>query len=397
VISILCASSAHAALNWKFVVDSAQITDLNVPTTYDSVAKGINNSGDIVGHSKNASGLYGFFFSAATNSSYNITSGLSGGMALGLNDAGVVVGSFVDINAGALDKPFVWSWGGNAAEMAGNPAAPLTYKWDTIALAINSQQKIVGSSNRRDDFNLPPPPDTQGDCYETLAVMWSSPNAAPAMVYCPADGPESPEVYGKDINDAGSVIGHDGEANNFASRMFLWKQPTQQLLAVPLPANTAQTTYTFGIAEGLTESHRVVGTVFTNTLPRAFIWNGTSTYAQDMGTFPGGSYSSARDVNEDQIVVGQAQAIRKLLPNLAGTAYDAAFIWHPHFGFRALPALSMNGLVPRSCTATAVNDRKSSSGLVQIAGHCAGSDGRNHAVRWDVIVRKQPVDFPITP
>ena len=283
-------------------------------------------------------------------------------------------------------------------EMGANPAAPMPYKWDTSAVAVNNLQNVAGSANRREDPNLPPPPNTGGDCYETLAVRWSSINAQAAMVYCPAYGPEEPEVTATDINNAGSIIGNDGEANNFASRMFLWKQATNQLVAVALPANTAQITYKWGTAEGLSDGHRVVGTAITNTLPRAFIWNGTSANAQDIGTFSGGAWSNAHDLNEEQMVVGEAQAFRKF--SLSGTshsiAYQAAYIWHPHFGLKALPALSSGGLVPRSCNATAINNRKT-SGLVQVAGHCLGNDGRLHAVRWDIVVQKRLLDFAISP
>ncbi len=65
---------------------------------------------------------------------------------------------------------------------------------------------------------------------------------------------------------------------------------------------------------------------------------------------------------------------------------------------KALPPLWFGPFfttVHNDCRAFAMNDRKSSSGLVQVTGSCYRSDGLRHAVRWDVTVERVLVPIPV--
>ena len=109
---------------------------------------------------------------------------------------------------------------------------------------------------------------------------------------------------------------------------------------------------------------------------------------------PGGSYSFAEEINEQNMVAGTSERGYGPWP----MKRDAAYLWHSDFGMKQLPGLSgeygnNGGLVVwmfDRCRAYSLNDRRAATGIVQVVGECEVGD-EVHAVRWDVKVSVKPI------
>ena len=123
--------------------------------------------------------------------------------------------------------------------------------------------------------------------------------------------------------------------------------------------------------------------------------------ATSLGVLSGGNVSEAFEINEQKMVVGGSE--RHYSWTGGSSMRTAGFIWHPDFGMRQLPALENKGqpsssgifgfvLVPSSCYAYSLNNRKS-SGLVVAVGECT-VNGVKHAVRWDIQVNATSTSLP---
>ena len=91
---------------------------------------------------------------------------------------------------------------------------------------------------------------------------------------------------------------------------------------------------------------------------------------------PGGSFSYAQEVNDQDFVAGTSDTTIT-----ASTVKQRAFLWHPDFGFHALPLPAGMTATSTSCGGSSLNNRVTSTGNIQVVGHCG-----THAIRWTVQV-----------
>jgi len=319
------ANLARRAVRWQ----NGAIRDLGTPSSsYRSIARSINDNGEIVG-------LYGdpdefnyqaFYWSAGTGvvtlsrSLYPAKSFDSSyvGMARAINDSGVIVGS---IEASALDQDVPFE-----------------------------------------------------RCYRSLPVRWDNPFAAPKILHCPAagDGPNS----ASDINRLGWIAGAD---DNGASpdKGFVWKNgKTTQMPAPALGANPR------GV--GINDAGMLVGTADLLGATQAIRWTGSGG-SEWLGTLPGGSTSRASRVNDQGFIAGTSGMLVAGDEYTPDTILDRAFLFHPDFGMIALPVPpDMPGL-STTCDGNALDERDKTSGILHVVGRCGA-----RAIKWTVQIRLLP-------
>jgi probable HAF family extracellular repeat protein len=397
--SLLAANSAIAFPFYGF--QNASVDDLGAlgGNSYNSVAYGINDLGDLVGWSSHTDGKnHAFVYLAQYGQMFSIhdsTVPFSSATAFAINNNRVAVGEYSIPNTFQKQSfyyyPGIWLW-------PSPPNATPQFTWDATAYSINASDRIAGWAGRHPMPGDPPLPNTAGACHDQLPVVWSNAGVNPAQLFCIAD-PDGDKVAdgglgvrANDINDSGNVVGIDAVTSTYG--MFFYKNSNQTRYSVPAPANLPVTSPNgnplFGHANGLNNSDRVVG-AFQYFPPggaaaklRAFYWNGVSAQSTDLGFLDNGTNSVARKVNNSNFVVGYSER------NYNGSQRKAAFIWHSNFGMKQLPALAFTGTydgttlitAPRDCEAHAVSELQ--NGVVQVAGYCYLSGSTRHAVRWDV-------------
>jgi uncharacterized membrane protein len=140
----------------------------------------------------------------------------------------------------------------------------------------------------------------------------------------------------------------------------------------------------YGWPLGINDNGAVVGSDLVGGASHAVLWNGVSATSTDLGVMSGGGYSVAEDVNNANFVAGYGDRTIPQPPPFTPVTTDAGFLWHPDFGKYELPGIPGN--LFGKCRAHALNERQSSSGLVQVVGYCTDTTGAVRAVRWDVTV-----------
>jgi probable HAF family extracellular repeat protein len=421
VIGILAAflitapAFAQGITPYKYVITHVTVTDLQTLGGYDSFAYDINDLGDVVGSSDDAANKQRAFV-FLDGQMYNIhapgdSPAFTYAEARAINNSRVVVGVYH--TNGIVDRrpfyyyPGIWL---SPMPMDASPGTPNSQNvWVAEANAINDYDYIAGAAI---NTNPNPSQGTLGICHEELAVWWYGASYNPAGLFCIPDPDYDGEWQGQgirpavnDINNSNNMVGTD--AGKTPQSMFLWKAQQQSPVAVPAPPAFPNQGGPFGIALGLNDKNFVVGSFghtasgSTNGSIHAFLWNGVAATSTDLGLLPGGTASQAFEINEQNMVVGDAD--RTWTYGGQSHSRSLAFIWHSNFGMVALPGLSYQGvagagslnvLIPRNCQSRSINDRKENNGLVQVAGSCVTSTGKWHAVRWDITVNRVSA-FPL--
>ena len=396
IASLLAAKSAFAISIYTY--QAAAVTDLGtLDGGADSAAYGINDLGDIVGWSEASDGKHHamIYTSGTMYSLHDPSVPFYSAKAYAINNQRMVVGDYRIGATGNRTKAFYYYPGIWLSPLPGSPYPWLSFSWDASAYSVNGPGTIVGLVDRRVMAGDPPVPVGPVACYDTLPVRWNGTAATPQRLYCIADPDGDTYADGGrgvaswDINDSGNIVGTDAVTSTHG--MFFYKASTSTRFSVPpiagMPTTTPDGTKISGIAFGVNSSDRVVGGYGYSKGPgypassmRAFYWNGVSATTTDLGFLSGGENSIARKINDNNFVVGYSER------EYYGIHVHAAYIWHPHFGMKQLPALAFTGtapeLTPRQCEAYAVNELR--SGLVRVAGYCYDSSGNQRAVRWDV-------------
>jgi len=418
IAALLLSTSAAFAQTiirpYKYVISQMSVTDLSTLGGHDSFAEDINDLGDVVGSSDDAANKQRAFI-YMDGQMYGIHDpngwpSFQYALAKSINNSRVVVGTyFVAGGNSPYDRrpfyyyPGIWLSPMPRDATPGTPNSPNA--WSADANAINDSDYIAGAA-----FNANPNTSqgTQGICHDRLAVWWYGASYNPAQLFCIPD-PEGDGVWQgqgispavNDINNANNMVGTD--AGNTPQSMFLWKAQQQVAVAIPPTPPFPNQGGPFGIALGLNDKNYVVGSFghtasgSTNGSIHAFLWNGVSATSTDLGTLPGGTGSQAFEINEQNMVVGEADRLYTF--GSQQHRPTRAFIWHANFGMVALPGLSHTVLgaggyqvhIPHHCFARSINDRKEGSGLVQVAGSCIAPTGDFHAVRWDITVNRVPL------
>jgi probable HAF family extracellular repeat protein len=399
---------AHALpVGFTYHVTHVDITDLGTLGGDESGATDINDHGDIVGYAQSGYEKYHAFIylNGQMFSLHDDSVWFESAIARGINNSREVVGSYVEYSPEdpwnvmywTRNRPFHYQPGIWLSPMSRDVSPGLGYNWQAGAFVINDNGRSVGWAQHLVQPGEAPPPPSPGNCYDRVAVSWSTTVVtSPTGLFCiPWASGNGVDPVARDINNQGSVVGTDDGMTPYS--MFLRKGG--QMVGVPAPGGVPQVNASgqalLGSANGINNSNWVVGAFgYAASGPspnlRAFIWDGTSKSAKSLGTLSTGTWSVANEINEQRMVTGTAG--RKF-----GTLERAmAYLWHEDFGMLQLEPLRhtlVGGrtLVPEHCEASSLNNLKSH--LVQVVGRCWIGE-LSHAVRWDVTLERQSNYMP---
>jgi probable HAF family extracellular repeat protein len=343
-LALVVASAAIAG------AQSYTITDLGL-LKGDNEASGfwINNLGEVVGCSDTetsegypctglVAGQHAFLWTKSGGMKDLGT--LSGGTvsgAIGINDAGVVVGySNVKGKAATNFVAVEWSTSGamtNLGTLSGGASS--------AAFEINSSGEIAGDSFLSSGI--------------VDATSWNGSKIKNL-------GALSKAIFtaGLDINDSGEIVGESvfSYGPPFTSHGFVWTGSTMKDLGT-LPGGVtsmANAINTGGVIVGQSDGSA------TNGLWHAVKWN-TALVIKDLGLLYGGNYSVAFAINDSDTVVGYGN----IFTNAAH-----AMIWTPSAGMEDL-----NALIPANSGWVLIN-ANAINNVGQITGY-GTKNGHNHA------------------
>jgi probable HAF family extracellular repeat protein len=246
-----------------------------------SEGRGINNAGQVVGHSRTAAGVYrAFIFSDGAMQDLGTLGGTES-FGFGINNTGQVVGT--SQTAGGGWRAFLYS-NGAMQDLGIFDDGTASY-----GQSINDAGQIVGSA------------DTAGG---RRAFLYSN----GAMQDLGTLGGTFSEGTG--INNAGQVVGISNTTGNFALHAFLYGNGVMQDLGT-LDGRSGSG------SSGINNAGQVVGTSYTagNAYSPFLFSNGVM---QDLGTL-GGTWGIGHAINDDGQVVGAA--------NADGDAASRAFLY----------------------------------------------------------------------
>jgi len=301
------------------------VTDLgSLPEGFDhSIARDINNAGQIVGYSGWRVDSYPFIWD------HGVMTKLSGtnAYAFAINDTGQVVGT------SPAREAFLWK---NGVPDKLN----LPYGWPHgFASDINNAGLIVGAY-------------LSSSC---RACLWEDGQISDLGIL--SGGYTS--SFANSINDAHQIVGYaseEGPFNTLKPRACLWENGYIIDLG-DLPGGNDES-----IAFGLNDTGQVVGYSDASTGRRAFLWE--DGVMVDLGDLPGGSnWSEARDINESGQIVGQSEGVVGL----------RAFLWDDGVVIDLNDYLDVSGTDWSLSYAYAINDS------ARIVGAGINPDGKTHA------------------
>jgi len=321
----VCAAVFVSALSLTFVgVDARPAAAAN--TTYtakilgsfetnegQSIARGVNTSGQVVGQAQkrfpNVTPLQlrAFFWDGGSIEDLGTLGGPTSA-ARGINDKGQVVGFSRVLATGTEQQAFVAEKDAEGT-MHMSPLGTLPKFPSSEAFAINEPGQIVGRSSM-----LP----SSGLIMSGRAFLYEN-GQMKDLGALPNDSlPEGEEPYDHyseawAINDRGQVVGESGSDEDHG-KAFLYSGGSMTGLGT-LPGQP------YSEAFGINNSGQIVGWSYSSRTAvqgRAFIYrNGKM---EDLGTLPGDTYSMARAIDEHGRVVGQSRAASGTIPN-------RAFLW----------------------------------------------------------------------
>ncbi len=164
-----------------------------------------------------------------------------------------------------------------------------------------------------------------------------------------------PLVYPADINDRMVVAGTvQAEADLRFTHAFRWENHKMELLdSLGGPYSTGLAINTAGVIAGSAQA--------SNGARHAAVWRAKQ--PRDLGLLGGGDYSSARDINLQGDVAGEA--------NIVPNGKPQAFFWHAG-KMQQLPELPGG----TTCSAQAINNSD------VVIGSCDLPNGLSHGVIW---------------
>jgi probable HAF family extracellular repeat protein len=265
-------------------IPSFTITDLGTLGGNESNARGINNSGQIVGYSKTNSNL-GHAFLWDRGSMVDLgTLGGDTSYATDINDFGQIAGtSFRQI--GPIHTPHAFLWeNGSMTDLGTLNGISESY---SMAEGINNYGQIVGSS--------------QSVFGPTHAFLWEN----GSMTDLGTLGTNRDSSSASDINNAGQVVGSSQDTSGFA-HPFLWENGAMTDLG-SLEDNG-------DYATAINSSSKVVGSSFFGAYYQAFFWeNGVMT---DLGS----DTFEAQSISDLGQIVGASRTFAFLWEN--GSVFD---------------------------------------------------------------------------
>lgn len=303
------------------------ITDLGTLGGEYSQAYGINNNGQIVGWAEdNNNGGYPFLYTGA-GPMQQIPDSV-GEYALGINDAGQVVGgAYYRCDTGW----YQWqSSGGGGHAFIYDSSNGVSQDIGTLpggnrggAHSINNSGQVVGEARVGSGFTQSHAFQYGGGVMQDLGVLGGSASS-------------SSGAYG--INDSGQIVGENGNGRAFLSSGGVVR-------------DLGTLGGTWSSAFGINKAGQITGWAnLSNYSSHAFLYSGNGPM-QDLGTLPGSDYSWGWSVNNRGQVVGACHLAGQDYPNIH------AFVYSSSSGMQDL-----NNLIPASSgltveEATAINDK----------------------------------------
>ena len=260
-------------------------TPLNFATANSGTyASGINNAGQIVGYYVDSTGQdHDFLYSDGTFSTLAVPGTVDGNVGLGINSSGQVVGTYAN---GSIDQGFILS--GSVFTTISDPTASLTF-----AAGINDASQIVG------------------DVYVTFfesgtgyfGYLYSGGNYTQIQDPLTGEQVDSGRVYGtfpSTINAAGQIVGTFRDFEN-ASHGFVYSNGTYTTLDDP-SQGTLDGIGAGTFATGINNSGEIVGYyIDSSRVDHGFIYDDGVYTTVDV---PGATDTFIYGINDSDEIVG---------------------------------------------------------------------------------------------
>ncbi len=248
-----------------FLYSNGQLTNLgSLPGDNNTLAYGINNSGQVVGQSSNTSSLHAFLYSKGHMADLNsfVTSGPPGllATAVAINDSGQIAGQMGLANSkSGAEQAFLYSNGTVTALGSFNSTSELS-----VASGINASGQVIGfsdspsstldedgflySNGKLTDLGLNDYPVGIDDSSQILGALGLYSNGHMTNLGVP---PGYSLFLGSAINSSGQIVGAVPDlSKGFSFVAFLYSNGTWTDLNSLLPAGTGITlTNAFGISD----------------------------------------------------------------------------------------------------------------------------------------------------
>ena len=331
LVALFCIIPAHAQ-SYK-LSDIGYLGDNPAST---SVAESLSPTGEVGGYSGDTF-LSGYVWQNGVISALPDLPGSVGDTRVfGINSAGIAVGACSD-----YFNPFNYAvrWQNGAVTDLGSLGGGTN---GGAALAINDSGTIAGFSFATDRLGSP----------EVAAYYDTAWHALPYLTGAPSDAYAEAHAINASGECAGESTASDGQYH-----ATLWKGGKAYDLGL-LGGTSSQ-------AGGMNDAGMVVGYFQTQpdangiTYDHAFLWtptsaNGTSGTMKDLGTLPGGTDSIARDINNNNQIVGYGS--------------NGPFLWDAAHGMRSLNDLVTSAQLNPTPDAYYMNDAVAINDNGQIAG-----------------------------
>jgi probable HAF family extracellular repeat protein len=291
ILSLFLLPAAAEAGGLRFTIQTIPALPATNPR---SQGNAINGLGQATGLSNVPGNSEAFLFEGGTTTSLG-NLGLGGGFTSGsgINDAGVIVGSG-SVSTGTnsfSDRAFVWQPGLGFTAVLDPEGVGL----GSNANAVNNAGQVVGVY-RYSGF------DRQGFVYQV---------GDPADTYTllpfldGSDTTNGARQFANAINDGGVVAGAARTQAGQATRAVRWVPDGSGGYAIETLARPTSGT-TFSNSFGINDLGQIVGS-FTDGQSQAVLWNPDGT-VELLGLPSGASGTSARDINNSGLIVGDVVA-----------------------------------------------------------------------------------------